>query len=121
DRLHLAELAADNDALADREMHLQPPHLEQGPGKAVGRGHAAWPSTAVRSSRRKHAENCPGAPAGARLGREAAQASTAKRQRGRNEQPWSSRVRSGGCPSIGSSRAWRGRSSRGTERSSAIV
>ena len=35
--------------------------------------------------------------------------------------PDGSLVRSGGEPSIGSSRAWRGRSRRGTERSSAIV
>ena len=47
--------------------------------------------------------------------------STAKPHRGVNEHPLGSRVRSGGWPSMGSSRARRGSSRRGTERKSPSV
>ena len=91
-------------------------------GSGFGRGaHAACPGSSDRSPLRKHAASWPGAPMGSRLGIALAQDSTANRQRGRNEQPRPSRVKSGGWPSIGSRRAWRGRSSRGTDFNSAIV
>ena len=67
---------------------------------------------------RKHAARWPGAPAGSSGGRASAQLdreAAARTERAAG----SSRVRSGGWPSTGSSRSWRGRSSRGTERSSA--
>src|SRR5229473_8261001 len=118
---HLADHAAREDALGDREVFPQPLHLKERRSVGCERRHATAPAVALKSWARRHAERWPAGPAGASGGRALAQASTAKRQRGRNAQPWSRRVRSGGWPSTGSRRAWRGRSSRGTDRSNAIV
>ena len=76
---------------------------------------------AASSALRKQAAKWLASPGRSSGGRAALHLSMAKRQRGRKAQPPSSRVRSGGWPSTGSRRACRGWSSRGTERSSAIV
>ena len=120
DRLHVTDMAARDHSLGDREVHPQPPHLQKRLRLGARDRHAA-PAVMSSSWLRKQAESWPGVPAGAKGGLASAHFSIAKRQRGRNEQPRSSRVKSGGCPSIGSRRACRGRSSRGTERNSAIV
>src|SRR5207244_7700795 len=107
DRLDVADMAARDHPLGHREVHPQPAQFQERPGIGGRHGHAA-PAVTASSWLRKQAESWPGAPAGAKGGGDSAQTAIAKRQRGRNEQPRSSRVRSGGWPSIGSSRAWRG-------------
>src|SRR5262249_44669405 len=122
DRPHPADQAMGGDALGDPEVLWPAPSLQERGRGNVRRPHATAPILAVAISwARRQAENCPAAPAATSGGGASAQASTAKRQRGRNAQPRSSRVRSGGWPSTGSRRARRGRSSPGTQRSSAMV
>ncbi len=85
------------------------------------RRHAAAPAKPPSSRLRKQAAKWPASSVGSSGGLAWAQASIEKRQRDRKAHPSSRRVRSGGWPSTGSRRARRGRSSRGTERSSATV
>src|SRR5205823_7621984 len=93
DRLHVADMAARDHSLGDREVHPQPTYLQKRLRLGARDRHAA-PAVTSSSWLRKQAESWPGAPAGAKGGRASAHVAIAKRQRGRNEQPRSSRVKS---------------------------
>src|SRR5262249_31714629 len=121
DRAHFANGTPHEDAFGDWKQLAQAPYLEERGRAFSGRPHAVAPASAPTSWLRTQAVRWPASSAGCGGGRATAQASIANRQRGRKAQPPSRRVRSGGCPSTGSSRARRSRSSRGTERNSAIV
>src|SRR5207248_1048247 len=94
DRPNLANHAAREDALGDGEVLPQPRHLEECRSISCRRRHATAPDGAPISWLRRHAETWPAGPTGSSGGRILAQAAIAKRQRGRNGQPRSRRVRS---------------------------
>src|SRR5262249_48799252 len=95
-RPHLPHQAARAGALGGPEGPAQAPPLQQRRSVGCRRRHAAAPVAASISWLRTHADRWPAGPTGVSGGRALAQASIAKRQRGRKAQPWSRRVRSGG-------------------------
>jgi hypothetical protein len=117
-RAHEAAAAAEESAadlevlheIADFEEHVAHVRPPTGSRRA----------TPTRSAS-QHAETCAAPPTGRRGGVSTTQRSTRNAQRGANAQPPGSRERSGGWPSMGSRRARRGSSRRGTERSSPSV
>src|SRR5262249_59918780 len=90
------------------------------PIAARDRGHAHAVTFCLSSAETQHAETWPGDTVSS-PGASRRQRSMAYWQRGWKEQPGGRRVRSGGCPWMGSSLARRGSSSLGTERSSPSV